>query len=367
MPQLHLSRIFFDVTLSSVIILSIMLFSIITFTVIRRLMNNRTDLNMRNLVPLFKELARKARGHQIPEAEIKQAIEPGQFKYFEMFLRNTLSDADARDYPAYRHISNVSGFHDFIRAQARNKKRWRQALAVRTLTYLRDPGDIPLFRDVFNNSGFFHSVYAAALGICLCKDASFLEQIIYKIFNRKVSNLDMLMTLIYPLGMEAMPVLLALLQKGSLPPPTLAVLVDFLGLYRYQAAGPVLNDLLRKTGDLELKLHIMDAMGSMGTREFVPVLQQYLQDGDFRVRLKTANVLSKLSATESIPALEKLLEDQNWWVRRNAAEALLKLGEKGIQALQKVKESRAGAAGPTANMILVEERFHRHRARTGKA
>lgn len=133
-------------------------------------------------------------------------------------------------------------------------------------------------------------------------------------------------------------------------PGKLAVL-DILGRIRPLDALAFLAECLRD-GDADVRARAAHALGAIGHPDSGPALVPVLRDAAWPARAMAAKALGRIRHEPSIPELCGALRDREWWVRANAAEALRALGEKGIEALEKMLDDRDVYARHQAVLML---------------
>jgi hypothetical protein len=120
-----------------------------------------------------------------------------------------------------------------MRRRAARSKGWKKALSLRTLSYLRDPANIPIFRDVLKTASFYPCIFAAGLGLALCGDTESLRDVIKKIYREHSPKGDALLMVLSAYGKKAVSKIHHFLMEESLSVTETCVLVDLLGLFRY--------------------------------------------------------------------------------------------------------------------------------------
>jgi HEAT repeat protein len=102
---------------------------------------------------------------------------------------------------------------------------------------------------------------------------------------------------------------------------------------RKQAVAAISNRYsTAATSPAALREALLAAMGDLGDKSFIPLLDGALQDDSAPVRLAAVNSLAQLNSTASAPAIEKLIADSDRGVRGSVISALRLLG--GAQYLQ---------------------------------
>ncbi|MBS3755256.1 MAG: HEAT repeat domain-containing protein [Desulfobacterales bacterium] len=328
-----------------------------------RLRNNRIDSRMARLEQRFDSLISEARHRDVDPNTAREILPPKDYPYFQRYLRKRISGAHSTIPHAERKIASLSGFSEHLRNKALKSVGWEKALALRSLSYLRDRDYIPVFRQILRTESHLPSLLAASHGLALCGDTESLPLITRKVFDKKSPNRDRLLAVLYGFGTDAAPEIQSFLDQEFLPEDMATVLVDLLALYRHRPAGPTLERIARTTASPELRLHAVEALGFVGHYRATDTLHFLLKDEDFRVRLKAVRALAMLDVEGNREILRARLEDENEWVRLNAAEAMLDRLSSGEGILRELCRSDSGSAGRVARLVLLDSEFNRKRWR----
>ncbi len=113
--------------------------------------------------------------------------------------------------------------------------------------------------------------------------------------------------------------------------------IEVLGIWKDTRSRVILEGLLTR-GALDARVSSARALGRIGSRESLRVLQAAASDEAWQVRAQVARALGGLRSPEAVPTLALLVRDTAWWVRRNAAYALVNHGEPGRAALYRIAE-----------------------------
>ena len=140
---------------------------------------------------------------------------------------------------------------------------------------------------------------------------------------------------------------------------TLATIGDY-------QAGPPLVEVLEQANDIEVKIAVVESLGSVGGPAALAPLEGAHESEDWRLRAKAATAMGEVGYTSAIPALASGLSDPNWWVRRNSAAALAQIPG-GIPELFKAldsvdlfaRDSAAEALSDAGELIESRRRFER--------
>jgi HEAT repeat protein len=91
-----------------------------------------------------------------------------------------------------------------------------------------------------------------------------------------------------------------------------------------QAVQPLI-ELLHEADDPEVRLSVIEALGSLGNPRAIPVLSNEARSADWRVRAKSVSALGEIGDSGANDLLADSMTDREWWVRRNSAAALARI------------------------------------------
>jgi len=326
-----------------------------------RLRNNRIEKLMREYVPVFEGLANQNYSSSDKTITVQTMLPRKAFPLFERFLRKqSVINTDSAD-NVYLQVAEQSGFLKQYRHTAAVKHGWKQAMALRILTYLPNTSDSSLYKEVIERETFYPSLYCAAIGLAYCKEVGSFSSTIKRLCNLKADNRDDVLTILAAFGVCICPVVLTCLVEFS--PSTQTVCIDFLRLHRYVSARKTLEEFILNTKNLEVRIHAIEALGICGNSDSLSILGPFLKNEDFRIRIKTVVALSQIGGRAYLPQLLPMLEDPDWWVRRNTAEAMYAQGDEGIAKLESFAHEVNTARGRMARMVIAEWTHGRKRWR----
>src|SRR3989339_66769 len=343
-----------QISLNTLAGLLVLLAAITLYALLKHRTNNRLQEIMDRLIPRFEGLIAAGRAGAFDLALIADVLQPTHYDFFERFLRNKISHLEPADLSVERRLANISGFVSWVRKRAQEKKKWQQAIALRTLTYFRDPADIPLFRSILDTWTFFPCANAAVIGLGLCNDTQSIEPIICRISRTNSPNRDVLLTVLNPLVKDGAEEMHRLLKSGKLHEAAVCVLIDLLREHGYRPAHNTLESLLEKSESEEIRIHCIEALSVLGDAESVDILIPFLVEDNFKLRLKAISAVARLFGGRALPFVEKYIRDMNWWVKRTAAEALYRMGSQGQERLAAIAAAPGDQASMMAKLILAE-------------
>lgn len=117
---------------------------------------------------------------------------------------------------------------------------------------------------------------------------------------------------------------------------------NFIASVFIKSAGNYKNVLLNNeiskylfSGDKELKIASVKAIGSIGDEKYLDVIIKLLEDSEWEVRAVTARALGSFNNVKILMPLVKALSDSQWYVRFNAATSILNHSE-GVKVVSHV-------------------------------
>lgn len=129
--------------------------------------------------------------------------------------------------------------------------------------------------------------------------------------------------------------------------------LDVVGRIRSIDSVPWLLQRLRDP-ERDVRARAAHALGEIGDPAAGRSLAALLADPEWPVRAMAAKSLGRLRHVEAAAPLSDALRDREWWVRANAADALRRLGERGIEALDRMLDDSDTFARHQAVLQLQE-------------
>ena len=314
---------------------------------------------MEKLEQNYSGLVRAVKTRPVRDDEIKAIVVPGDFWFFERYLSDTISSLDEIDVSAEKRIAEASGYMAALYRRIKRTRKWKKALALRTLSYFRDPKNIPMLLEVIDKEMRLGVILAAGIGLALCGDIDSLQKTMEKASLVSQSNEDILLVLLAAYGKEAVPIACQALKEKALTEKETYVAVDFLGLYRHKPAVSELIGMLSSAYEPELLVRIIESLELIGDGQACSAIIPFLQHEDFRVRIAAARAIGVLGGMRYVDDLQKLLKDDNWWVARLAAEALARIGKEGVAHLEMIAQTGEQKCAKMAKFMLAEVKFNR--------
>jgi len=152
-------------------------------------------------------------------------------------------------------------------------------------------------------------------------------------------------------GPATAPMLREILSDPSQPPLVRAVATDALSLLNDLPSVQIAIDLLQDEEDRELVSGCIRLIRELGHREHVDHVMRFVTDSDPVIRAAAVSAVGAIGGKDDVPVLQSLLGDDSYWVSLHAARGLMSMGEAAI-----LKRLAAGA-GPwalLARQVLTE-------------
>jgi len=320
---------------------------------------NRIARQMQEKEKVYSNLIKEVRSGRVSDAEIKQTVPFQDYQYFQRYLQQTISTVEEVNVSAERKIAQISGFTDHLKKRINQSKKWDKTIAVRVLTYFRDKQNLPLFRKIQAEDSRKETVFAASLGIALCKDPSSFRTIGYRLWELSGYNQEVLLYIFAIQGKPMAPVIYEILCEEQIRDDAKVVIVKFLGEIDYQKARQTIADMLSVETATEVLSACLYALKYLGDQTIVEKVIPFLRHEDFNLRIKALHTISKAGGIAFSKDIEKGLKDKNWWVRREAALAMTELGRDGITCLQTTAHQEHENSRSAARGILAELEYNR--------
>lgn len=345
------------------VVLSLLLLAIIMYTWLIRKKFDRLEADM---IVYSDELDSILVDNDkpVPEKFFSRNISHGY--NIELLTKYIQEKCLERKHPYIKRIKEYAeavGLTERLRRQVYRGDPWKRAIALRLLAEVGQEADRAVFREILEQSSFRPMIFAAAVGLANHGVTDCIEIIIEKLYNRKKPNRDEVLSIISYFESTAVDPCIDLIKKDKLISPLKATLIDYLGTRRARSAKPILEDILKKSTDGELNLHVIEALEKVGDRDSCASILPFLKDKDFRVRLKAVNALERLAADEYLETAEQVLSDSNLFVRRNAAEAISRMGERGLKRLGELISSDNRDVSIISRLVLAEQKYGKIRWR----
>ena len=320
---------------------------------------NRYAERMTERETIYSRLVQSVRFGQATTTDIQAAIPPKDYQYFERFLQKTISSVKDIDVSAESKIAEVCGFMDHIKKRIGKTKGWNRTIAIRVLSYFRDKQNLPLFRTIQAEDSVPQAVFAASLGVALCKDPSTFRTIGSRLWEVTGHNQEALMVIFSVQGEAMAPVVYEILCEEQLKDSAKILITKFLGEKNYRASTAKIGDLLTTEESPQVLASCLYALRYIGDRSVFDKIVPFLEHPDFDLQIEALHALAEAGGSKSLEFLKWRLDDSNWWVRREAALAISELGRDGIACLRGAAEGDSINARAAAQTILAELRFHR--------
>ena len=111
-------------------------------------------------------------------------------------------------------------------------------------------------------------------------------------------------------------------------------IIDLIGYYFRVEEIPILIKRLNETTDYEETIHLIKALGNLGSEESMPYLITFLKSKSSVIRAQAAKALGTLKDERTLLPLSKILEDKNWWCRYHSTSSIYQLGGNGKKFLR---------------------------------
>ena len=311
------------------------------------------------LEAVYENLVKSVRYGHATSDEIKKAIPPQDYPYFQKYLQGIISTAEDIDVSAEKKIADVSGFTNYLKKRIESSKKWDKAIAIRVLSYFRDRKNIPLFKKILKKETFPQTIYAAGMGLALCKDTDSFRTVGRRLWEVSEHNQEALLIILNIYGETIAPGVHDILREGTLDEAGKLVSTNFLSEFKHKEAVPTIVKMLQVETSQQVIASCLNALRYLGDESVLNNVLPFLEHENFTLRIEALHAVAKAGGVAYLQYVERRFSDENWWVRREAAQAMAGMGKKGISRLKAVAEENNEAPRMAARGILSELQFHR--------
>ncbi len=308
---------------------------------------------------VYENLVKSVRFGHATNDEIKKTIHPQDYHYFQRYLQETISTIEDIDVSAEKKIAEVSGFIDYLTKRIENSKKWEKVIAVRVLSYFRDSKNIPLFQKILKEETFPQAIYAAGMGLALCKESDSFRTVGSRIWEMSEHNQEALLVILNIYGEAVAPDVHDILREGRLADEGKMVSTRFLSECHYKEAVPTIVRMLQVENSQQVIASLLNALKHLGDKSVLNDVLPFLEHKNFILRIEALHVVAEAGGVVYLQHIERHLNDENWWVRREAAQAMAGMGKKGISRLKAVARENNESPRIAARGILSELQFNR--------
>ncbi len=107
---------------------------------------------------------------------------------------------------------------------------------------------------------------------------------------------------------------------------------DAIGALHISDALPILTEVYHETPEWLLRFSIVAALGELGDRRALPILEDALQNGNELTQTAAISALGELGDPDTVPLIIPRAADPDWQVRYRVAQALGALGGDAARA-----------------------------------
>ncbi len=152
-------------------------------------------------------------------------------------------------------------------------------------------------------------------------------------------------------GPAASPLLREMLVDPAQPPLVRAVTADALAELNDLGSVELALQLLGDEEDRELVAGCIRLIGALGHIEHADQVMRFVTDSDPVIRAAAVAAVGAIGGKDDVPVLQSLLDDDSYWVSLQAARGLMALGEEA--ALRRLAQGRTPWA-LLARQVLTE-------------
>lgn len=279
-----------------------------------------------------------------------------EFQIFGEFIENYLVDLRGEDYTHIVTFLELIGYNDILMKALDSKDKWNRAYAARFLGLVRyKKAKAKLLKLVYDKSPVVYlNAFEALQHIGSERE---LPQILKDIFSNKNIGNSKVVEIILGFGNEIDPILISLLQDEDATDMSKKLIVDILSSRNILESSQTILALANNTGDLELKIACIKALGRLEDPDSESLLLENLKSDNWIIRSQSAKSLGKIGIKANIPVFLNILNyDKSYLAVFYSAQALKLLGNEGESVLYSVLKNPPNTqTEKIINHILFEE------------
>ncbi len=260
---------------------------------------------------------------------------------FGEFIENYLMDIKGEDYDAIIRMLDEIEFHEMLMKALGSSDWWERTYSAYFLGLMKyEPAEQKLLELVYDKSPLVSiNAFEALNKIGSNKD---LYRVIKFVLNSAFLIISKVTDIILSYGTDINPVLIKLLRDADVTDRAKRIIVDVLASRNVVESLPVITKLANETGDTELIIGCIKAMGEFGDPEGMDFLLEYMSSPNWIIRSQAVKALGNVSSPLIIPELKMILRiDENYWVKMYSAQVIMGFGEKGKKELESVLEKKS--------------------------
>lgn len=298
--------------------------ALLVWTVALRLVRHGRARRRRQLFTAWHYLVPSFLSGDLDEAFLRHSLRPRDYPLFAEFLRPYLVDLRGSDAALLSRFLTRLGFMTYLRRALRSRSPWRRAWAVHHFALIADPGARPFIRAALEDRAELVANQAAE-ALMRMQDTDSVEPVLHRLSGLSRGSREWIVLFLMEFGLEAMPVLQAMVRSADSPPWLMVMVLQVLAYHHYTPATWEILYLYLHPPDREVRIACVKALRACGEPTLVGFFEKMLQDHDPVVQAEAAKALGAVGDASHTAMLARLLESDDFWVLRNAVDALLRL------------------------------------------
>lgn len=252
----------------------------------------------------------------LPRVLRRRATDP----VFRDVLLQYLRFLEGREREYLLAVAQELGLVDQYRREVHHRHKEVRVRAAEALTEMADPSTVPMLVMALTDPVPEVRIQSAA-ALARIRDQRGARPILAQLDHEDDWAAHRVADALCKFGAKSVDAIVEYLEGPGRYAP---LVIRSLGIIGDTAAESILMRLA-DSGDEEVRLRSVAALGKAGSPRSMPVLAQALRDPAWEVRAQAARAMGELMDGQAVTWLRHALTDPSWWVRNNAAASLAQL------------------------------------------
>jgi HEAT repeat protein len=257
------------------------------------------------------------------------------YELLKSFFKPYLKEYEGIKFERLKQLIMEIGLNEYFSKKLNSNNRKEKLKAVSFLGKLEDKNTLVEIKKLLDSNDRL-TITTAAWAISEMEETNLLQPVMKALFNKTNMTYEAITELLVNFGEDMCDDLIQyinlyfennnfFIHKFEIEDfKVLSVFVDIFGFFRYEKSLPVLEKLLFKNENSEVRIHIFKTLVKIGKPTYVN-LHKFLQSDNWVIRSQCARYIGIIKAKQYSSFLIKLLKDENWWVGYYAARSLWKM------------------------------------------
>ncbi len=313
-----------------------------------RLRNDRIDARHRRLTAAWEPAVLDVLAGAASATELANRVEESDHFYYLTFLQAYATRLRGEERAVIRRLA-APYLPELARRAARGNAEER-GRAIQVLAGIGMPEHADVVASALDDPSPFVAM-TAARGLFRRGQERYFPVVLERLDRFTLWSRSFLASMLARGGPDAAELLRGMLADSSRPAAVRTVAADALRLLNDVGSVDIAATILQRRADRELVAACLRIVRQLGHREHVAIVRPLVASRDPVVRAAAVGAIGQIGGRTEVPLLQDVLDDVAFWVSLQAARGLMALGE--VDTLRRL----AAAGGPwsvLAQQVLSE-------------